>query len=168
VAYVMLVFLPGRRAVGEARDRIEQMQNYLAQATELTGALQITEEELQVSQAYNLAWEEDSPNRNSLSELYGRISALAKTAGTVTTRFDPEPVITHDTIKEIPLSLGCTGSYAQVFAFLQSLEGLPMEIWVKSCSIVNSDTRRGFADCDLTVVVFADNPRNSDYVESSE
>ena len=167
-AYVMLVFLPGRRAIGEARDKIEQSQKHITQATAMAAALPVLEEELRTTQAYNTAWEENSPGQGGLSALYGKINALAKAVGTTTTRFDPEPVVPRDTIREIPIAMACTGSFAQLFNFIQSLEGLPEEIWVNSYKLENIAGKEGSVTCELTLVVFASNSKNSDYVENSE
>ncbi len=168
VAYVMLVFMPGRRAIGELHDRIEQKRIYIDQSGGLTAALHAAEEELQISTEYNTTWESGFPQQVGLSALYGQINALAMAAGVTTTRFDPEPVVLHDTTREIPLTVGCTGSFAQLFGLLHSLEELPMEVWVNSCKMENSGVSRGSVVCELNLVVFANNPNNSDYVRNSE
>ncbi len=168
VIYVTLVFLPGRRAIGEARDQIQQKQAYIAQSASLPMALNTAQRQLQKTRAYTAAWKEHAPTAGELSALYGKVHALAKAAGATTTRFDPEPVIPLDTISKIPLTVGCTGTFDQVCEFLRSLETLPMTVWVDAIKIEKLTGSEGFVVCELSLVVFADNPEISDYANRSE
>jgi len=168
VAYVAFVFLPGRRAVGELKQQISQKQEFITQATGVVTSLGTTREELEGTRAYNGAWRQRAPAARKLSAFYGQIYELTKAAGTATTRFDPEPVVTRNQIREIPLTMGCAGSFAQVYEFLRGLEGLPAEIWVDRLQLEKSSEKGGLVNCELSLVVFACNPENSDYVEDSE
>ena len=168
VLYIMLSFLPGRRAIGEFRDQIRQKKDYIAQATRLAAAIETARKELDRTQAYNAAWEQVAPAQGTISALYGKIHELAKDAGNNTTRFDPEPIVTRERTRQIPLTLGCTGSFAQIREFLQGLEDLPAAIWVNSLDLENVEQAGKSIACEISLVVFASNPENSDYVEHSE
>ena len=167
IAYIMLVFLPGRRAIGEARDQIEQKQDYITRAAGLP-ALRAAQQALEKTQAYNTTWEEHAPAQGRLSALYGRIHALAEAAGTTTTRFDPEPLVSYDNLLQIPLVVGCTGSFAQVCEFLRGLEGLQATIWMESVDLEHLVGVGESITCELNLVVFVDNPEISDYAKHSE
>ncbi|MBN2477612.1 MAG: type 4a pilus biogenesis protein PilO [Pirellulales bacterium] len=168
VGYVTLFFMPGRQAIGETRQQIEQKQDYIAEAATLATALRATQQQLDAAEQYAKSWEDRSPAGGEISALYGKINALAERAGATTTRFDPEPVVAHDTIREIPLAMACTGSFGRIFEFLRSLEELPVEIWVKQCRLENLSGSRGSVNCELTLIVFADNRKNSDYAKYTE
>jgi len=162
VAYVMLIFLPGRRTIGDAQAQIEQKQQYLTGSTGLATTLCAAEEELGTSQAYSSLWESHSPNPTGISALYGKINALAKATGTTTTNFDPEPVVSYDQLREIPLTIGCTGSFRQILEFLRMLEDLPETIWVNRLQVEKIDQNADSVKCEIALVVFASNPKNSD------
>ena len=168
VAYVMLVFLPGRRANDELKDQIALKQQTIGQIPGLVNALEASGEELAMTKTYNTAWEQRAPARGEISMLHAKIRELAESAGTVITRFDPERSQTHGVLREIPLSVGCTGTFARIFEFLRGLEGMPEEIWINNLNLERVDMARGAVDCELSLVIFADNPENSDYVEHTE
>lgn len=168
IAYVTLVFLPGRRAIGEARDQIEQKRDYVTRATGLAAALHAAQQELEKAQAYSTAWEEHAPTQGRLSALYGRIHVLADAAGTTTTRFDPEPVVQYDKVCQIPLVVGCTGSFDQIWEFMRGLEGLQATIWMDSVNLERLDGVEGSITCELNLVVITDNLDISDYARRSD
>ena len=93
---------------------------------------------------------------------------MAKAAGTTTSRFDPQRLVRHETICEIPLAIGCTGSFAQICGFLRGLEGLPATIWVEDLEIQQASETGKDVHCELNLVVFSSNSEDSDYVESAK
>ncbi len=168
VAYVVLVFLPGRRATDELKDQIALKQQTIGQTPGSVNALKASGKELARTRAYNTAWEQHAPARGEIPILHAKIRELAESAGTVITRFDPERSQTHGVLREIPLSVGCTGAFVEIFEFLRGLEGMPEAIWINSFNLEKTDATRGTMDCEISLVVFADNPENSDYVEHTE
>ena len=58
------------------------------------------------------------------------------------TRFDPEPIVQHDRIATIPVTMGLTGTPSQVFDFLGSLERLPQSIWIENVTIEKEEEKR--------------------------
>jgi Tfp pilus assembly protein PilO len=162
VAYVVFAFLPGRRAIADLRDQVAQKQNYVGQFEDVAKALAAAERELERTQTYTKAWKQRAPTDEDRSALYGRINALAKQADTVTTRFDPKPVNPHSHVRELPLTMACSGTFAQVHEFLRSLESLPVAIWVESLVIKRTGETGGCVTCETSLLVFTDNPENSD------
>ena len=162
VAYVMLFFLPGNRAIDQLGEQIEQKQQYIAQAATLTTALQVAQEELEKVRQYNETWQTHAPAQGETSALHATINTLAVASGTDVTRLDPEEVILYDKVRQAPLSVECTGSFGEVFEFLRGLEGLPAEIWVDLVNLEKLEQTRESVKCELTLVVFANNPENSD------
>ena len=168
VAYVTLFFLPGRKAVDELRSQIKLKRDCVAQASGLAAMLQFQQQQLDQAKAYGAAWRERAPLVEERSALEGKIHALAEAAGVTTTRFNPEAIIPHETIKEVPVAIECNGTFAQVCTFLGSLESLPLPIWINSTAMEKIDATTEYVKCEITVVVFTDNPNNSDYAEDSE
>lgn len=167
-AYMGFFLLPGQRTVGEIREQVKMKRDYISQAGSLPVALQIAQEKLKQTEGYTNAWKENSPGRGELSVLYGCIHEMAKAAGTATTRFDPEPIVEHETVCEVPLTMANTGSFGQIFQFLGGLETLPMEVWVKEFHLEKVGDSNGVLACEVSLVVFIDNSEHSDYVEYSE
>ena len=168
VAYICLSFLPERRAIGKARQQVRQKQDYIVRAGSLATALRIAKEELEKTGTYNTSWEQHAPAQGELSALYGKIHELAKAAGITITRFNPEPVVRYETISRIPIGMGCVGSFADIGQFLEGLESLPMEIWANELHLNRAGENGQDVSCTLTLVVFACNSKNSDYVEDTE
>ena len=168
VAYVTLVFMPGRRATAELKQQVDSKQETVTQSLGLFATLGTTNRELKQTRAYNSAWQKRAPGRGEISVLHAKIRQLAEAAGTAITRFDPDYTQVHGAICETPLAVGCTGSFAQVFEFLRQLEGLPEEIWINGLTLEKIDSSAEYMSCELDLVIFASNPDNSDYDEHSE
>src|SRR5208337_1223691 len=103
------------------------------------------------------------PTKRAIPALYGKINALAKDAGLDIARFDPQPFVVHEKIEEIPITVGCSGRFAQVFDFIRAIEMLPVTVWVESIRLEKTDKDAKDVRCELNLVVFSDNPRSSDY-----
>lgn len=168
VAYFMLFFLPGSKAIDELKKQTAEKQAYVEQAGELATALGLAQAELDKARSYYQAWKDNAPRQRELAALFGKINQLAKVAGTTTTRFDPEPLVQRDHLREIPLTMGCSGTNAQIFEFLRGLESLPLSIWVTSVQIEKVNPRTKAVDCEAAVVVFTGNPGDSDYANNSD
>jgi len=161
--YLTLVWLPGRRTIKAMQAQLGNKQQFIDQATDMPTALVAAQRELQENEAAVAQWENAAPRRKELPTLYGDINALAKDAGLAITRFDPQPFQTHEQIREIPLTIGCTGTFAQVFDFLREVESMPATIWSKLLRIEKIEGTRGDVQCELDLVIFSNNPQNSDY-----
>lgn len=167
-AYVYFAFLPNKRSIDELHGEIQRKQEYVTHGSGLATMLQLQRGELQRAQAYEAAWRKKTPSVEGHSSVEGKIHALAEAAGVLTTSFNPEPIIRHEKISQIPLSIGCNGTFAQVAAFLHSLESLQLLIWVTSVNIEKLDGTEGIVTCEVSLVIFADNSSISDYAEDSE
>ena len=162
VAYLVAVFLPGRRAIATLQEEVTKKQEYVAQAAGLAKGLAATQQELEKTLAYTANWKKHAPAEGERAALYGKIHELAKAAGTLTTRFDPKPVNSRMRIRDYPLTMGCTGTFAQVHELLRSLETLPVEIWVDTVLIKKGSETGDSVACEANLVVFTDNPESSD------
>ena len=168
VAYVSLVWLPGRRAIREVQDQVETKRQFVTQATGLSQALALSQRELDKAEVVVARWEQAAPRKRAIPALYGKINALAKDAGLAIARFDPQPFVVHEKIEEIPIAVGCSGRFAQVFDFLRGIEMLPATVWVESIRLEKTDKDAKDVRCELDLVVFSDNPQSSDYAKRAD
>jgi Tfp pilus assembly protein PilO len=157
VAYVMLVWLPGHRAIKAMCDQVENKRAFIAQATGLSAALTGAQRELDVTEAAAARWEKAAPGRRDIPALYGKIDALAKNAHLTISRFDPQPFVAYERLQEIPINVSCTGTFAQIYEFLRAVEGLPPTIWVESMRLEKTAQNTKSVQCELNLVVFSDN-----------
>jgi len=162
VAYLVVVFLPGRRAIATLQEEVTNKQEYVVQAAGVAKGLATTQQDLEKTFAYTANWKKHAPAEGERATLYGKIHELAKAAGTLTTRFDPKPVNSRSRIRDYPLTMGCAGTFAQIHELLRSLETLPVEIWVDTVLIKKGSEHGDSVVCEVNLVVFTDNPENSD------
>jgi Tfp pilus assembly protein PilO len=164
-AYLVLVWLPRHRAIKEMCQEVETKRAFVAQATGVSAALLSVQRELDKAQSAVTRWEKAAPGKRDISGLYGKINALAKDARLVIGRFDPQPFVVHEELHEIPITMGCSGRFAQIHEFLRAIERLPATIWVESMRLEKTSTTAKDVQCELNLVVFSNNPQSSDYAK---
>jgi len=168
LAYLFLVYLPSQRADAELQQQLKEQQEYLAGAKAINTAMQTTVEQLQGAEAYQMRWAEHAPSERTIGALYEKMHLLARAQGVTITRFDPQAVVAHAYLVELPVSLGCTGQFAEIATFLAEIESLPEEIWVSGLRMEEMEADRQSVSCELDLVVFAANSENSGYDESAD
>ncbi len=168
VAYVLLVFLPGRQTARELESQIAEIQECLSHAQSMETTLEAAEEELRLARQYRDRWRQGTPHATRLSDLYARIHQLESHSGVQTTRFDPQPIVPKQSITEVPVSIGCVGAFSDVCRLLYGLERIPAALWVQRVHIEKAAGTAKHVQCKLDLVVFADNRENSDYAEKSD
>lgn len=166
-AYLYFFFLPQQRAIAELTQQLTTEQEFVRQTEMVAPALAATETQVKTTLQYTTAWQEASPSEAESAVLFGQISELAKAAGVITTRFDPDTPVTLGRIRRIPLAIGCTGQFSQIARFLESVERLPQTIWVTSLRMEAVSEGGKDVGCEVIVEIFADNPKNSDQVNLS-
>ena len=114
------------------REQVETKQSLVAQAAGLSTELIRVQQELDKSESVVTRWEKAAPKKRDIPALYGKIDALAKDAHLAISRFDPQPFVVHEKLQEIPITMTCSGTFAQIYEFLRAIEGLPVTIWVES------------------------------------
>ena len=168
MAYLTLVWSPGRRAIREMGEQVETKRAFVAQATGLSAALMGVQQELDKAESVVTQWEKAAPGKRDIPGLYGKINALAKDTHLATGRFDPQPPVVHEKLHEIPLAMTCSGTFAQIYEFLRDVEGLPATIWVESLKLEKAAQNAKDVQCELNLVVFANNSQSSDYAKHSD
>jgi Tfp pilus assembly protein PilO len=168
VAYLTLIWLPSRRAIKEWRGQVETEQRAVAQATELSAMLVASQQELEKTNAVIAQWEKTAPGKRDIPALFGQINALAKDAGLTISRFDPQPTLAYEKLQEIPITVVCSGTFAELFGFVRLIEGLPATIWVESLRLEKAAQDAKDVRCELNLAVFSNNQQSSDYAKHSK
>ena len=163
-AYLAFIFLPAQRTLAGLRGDLAAKQEFLAQAAALAPTIEATRREWDDTVRYNQQWLDAAPSADRISQLFGRINALAKQSGATLTRFDPEPVESYECLRRIPILVGCRGEFPQVCEFLQSLEHLPQTIWMDHLRFDLDRKDGATVDAEINVEIFADNLASSDQV----
>jgi Tfp pilus assembly protein PilO len=161
-AWVIFVFLPIQRAINHLRDETSQMQQYCGRSQSNLPLLQRTGRELANVRQRVASWDQITPSPKDLTVLLGQISMSIQSAGLRTTRFDPSPTVSYDRIAQIPVSLGVTGSFRQVFALLSKIEAMSPIVWIERLEIEKAGAPTQAVSCNIELVVFADKLDNSD------
>jgi Tfp pilus assembly protein PilO len=168
IVYLKFLWLPGHRAIKELSEQVEADQTFVAQSAGLSVALAATQKELDQSRAMVEAWNKQAPMHRDLPGLYAKIDGLAKTVNLSIEQFDPQPFVSYQQIREIPVNLTCSGTFAHIYEFLQSIEGLPVSIWIESMQIDKTSQDRKHVKCELSLVIFSDNTQSSDYTRQDK
>jgi Tfp pilus assembly protein PilO len=168
VAYLTLIWVPGHRAIRELREQVEAKRTFIGQSTGLSAALFDVQKELDRAETAAARWEKAAPGKRDIPRLYGKIDALAKDVHLAIGRFDPQPFVTYERLQEIPITMSCSGTFAQIFEFLRKVERLPTTIWVESMRLEKAAANTKDVRCEVNLVVFSDNPQSSDYAKHSD
>jgi Tfp pilus assembly protein PilO len=168
VIHIMFVFFPGRKVISQLRMEIESRQLYISNAGNVSAKLAAAQQDLLEAKSYIEKWRHAAFIVHRLPVLYGNINNLSKQAGTAITRFEPQMFLELGLIRQIPIHMACTGTIAKIHEFIRSLESLPQTIWLDSLKYQKSGQNGENVLCEINLVVFSDNPKNSDYADSSK
>jgi hypothetical protein len=164
-AYIMGVYLPNHRVIGELRRDAAEKQDFIDEAAQTNTAIGSGKRTLEKTLAYTTAREQLAPHEKEMSLLYGRIHEAARAAGASPSRFDPQAVAAFDTFRRTKVVVGCSGSFLQIYEFLRRLEGMPAAIWVDSVRIDKKGDSGGEIGCEVDLAIFADNSESSGYAK---
>jgi len=168
IGYVYLVFLPTRRNIVKLREELNQKEAYLAQEPVLQASLESATSDIDKTQQYVQVWCSKAPRAGELSSTYGEIHRCVNGAGMEIETFDPQNVTVLQSIRQIPVRLTTQGSFGQIHAMLRALEQLPARPWLESLRIERGKDAEAPLKGEVTLVIFADNPENSDYVKPAD
>jgi Tfp pilus assembly protein PilO len=166
--HIVFVFFPGRKVISQLQKDIEYRQIYISNAANVSVKLADAQQELVKVKSYIENWRRMAYAINRLPVLYGDINKLSKQAGTTTSRFEPQMIIEFGMIRQIPIHMACTGTFAQIHEFIRSLEGLPQTIWIDQLRFDKPGQTGENVLCEINLVVFSDNSKLSNYVDNSK
>jgi Tfp pilus assembly protein PilO len=161
-AFMFFVYLPMRGETDELRKQLADQREYVMHADRLRATIDSTERDLIKIRKQNDAWRETAPDESELSALYGTIHRTARLTGTLITRFEPQPPVTMDVLRQTPVAMTSVGTYASIAQTLLGIERLPATLWVDELRLtpLREDAQR--VQCEVKLVVLADNPEFSD------
>ena len=162
LGYVFFLFLPGQKAIADLRGQLRTKQDLVTQMSSVAQQMQHMEKQLSHARQYTGVWEATAPGQVELSSLFSAITTHTKQAGTKTIRFDPQSAVKMDTVRKIPVVLESEGSFGQIFDLLNRLENLRPTIWIDDLLLEGDGENGENTKCELTMVIFADNPDISD------
>ena len=168
IAYFVFVFLPFHRSNNELRSEIRDKRTYLTQAKSVGAALVAGEQQIQAATRFRDQWLARTPKASHVADLFAQIQQVEMQSGVHANRFDPQPIEPQKWITEIPLQLSCVGDYRQVHSLIYGLETLPVDIWIRNLQLEKKSATSENIECNLDLVVFADNPEKSDYIKKSD
>jgi len=168
IVHIVFVFFPGRNVITRLRAEIESRQYYISNADSTSAALVGAQQELHEVRSYIENWQHMALIVHRLPVLYGNINDISNRAGTATTRFEPQMMVELGLLRQIPIHMACTGTFAQIHEFIRSMESLPQTIWIDSLQFNKSGQAGGNILCEIDLVVFSDNPKISNYADISK
>lgn len=161
-AFFLLVYLPTQRSIGEVRETLQQKRAFISSTTSLPEQIAAAELALRECETYNQHWANTAGGEAAVPELFATINRQAGLAGTITTRFDPQPAAPLESIVEHSVALGVAGQFSQVFQFLSQLEQLPQTLWIEDLRLEAPRKDGQETVCSADLVIFADKLGNSD------
>ncbi len=162
LGYIYFVFIPINAAIARARKELSDKEFALAESNLMPSKIHATATQVEAAQKYVEAQEARKTPRAELSSLFGKISHLAQQAGVETIRFEPDSAKKFETFQQVPLRLGCRGTFAEIYSLVHSLEELPELIWVNDLKIEQMGESGGDIACEIELVVFSNKLDSSD------
>ncbi|HZZ28616.1 MAG TPA: type 4a pilus biogenesis protein PilO [Pirellulales bacterium] len=161
LAYLWFVFVPTAKALRNIHDQIRDKESFIAQTDALHTSAAHVEHDLAEVQQYTQDWCRQTPAPGQLEMLFEKITDYIRRSGVISTRFEPLQEVSLEIIHRMPVRMEVTGSYAQIFRLLASLERLPETVWVEELKIEKSKESGKDVQCELKLEVFAVDSKES-------
>lgn len=160
VGYVVFIFLPKQKAIGELQAELIQKQEYILQAGQRTSALAKTQAELGEADVFVASWKEETTSSN---KLHGEIEDDAYAAEAVASLIDPQPTVEMETVSQEPVVIAIEGTFDEIFDFVANTEARPATIWMDGLTVRQTDPEIVWGvfpvekqRCEMTLLIFAD------------
>jgi len=160
--YAITVFLPNRRNAMALQQQLQTDRAFIAQTADLSDAIANVRKEIEQIENYTTKWREKTPRKSEIPRLFAKLDYLAARAGVSTVRLDPLPVIEHESLRQVPVTLAVTGSFTQVFSLLNGIETLSEPIWIDDVKMEATREDTDSVECQLKLVMFASKSEDSD------
>ena len=162
--YVFVIYLPAEKAMREMREEITSKTRTPAEAGNLAAQFALQQQALEETKAFVARWQEQAPTQANLPKLLGEMSEMAQLSGVAVTRMEPEPPVNFEELSETHLSIGCSGTFSEVFDFLRRLESVSQAVWIDDVQIEQSGegpAAAGGVTCLLKLAVFTNKSESS-------
>jgi len=162
VAYVLFMFLPEQRSIGDVRDEVDTKRQFIAGAQMTDATIEVARKELEKTQDYCRQFANRLPSDAEFSSLLARINLAVKQAGVTTIRFDPQPATEYETLRQTGLSVAVRGSYGEIFDFVRRLETLSEVVWINELRFEAPQQAGQKLTCEVNMGFFVANAKESD------
>jgi len=167
-AYLFLFYMPRRQTIERLRSEIAEKRKYVLQAAQIGLTIEAARKDLDKAFAFNTRWNKIAPKVDDMPSMFAEMTETIRQADLTPTRFDPEPPNRLQKIAQIPVSIGLTGSYRDIYEVLNKLESMPQGLWIDGVKIAASTKNGETTDAEVSLVVFANNLEELDYAKSNE
>ncbi len=162
VVYLTFWFVPQMRAIANSHAELESKLEYVMGAHKSALAADRVEQELREVRAYIEQHDDQLLAEDGMPSLFRQVSHMCKSHEVMTTRFEPLAPVSYHSLERASLSLGVRGPFQSVQRVLHELESLPERVWVDSIKMSRTQEAGDSVQCELRLVVFVDNPENTD------
>jgi len=162
VIYLAFFFVPGRRELKRLRNNLDTTVKLTYQSESMATRIEAIRADLQATRGYTEAWRERSVPSPQLAEMYGRILALGRDAGTVFRSLDPDTLVPMEHLDQTPVNLVCAGSFSSIFDFVRRLEAFPEAVAIDSLEVTAPSKDGELTQCSLNLVIFTGHSQDSD------
>lgn len=156
--YYFLVFSPKYKTFETAKKELKAQEDKLVRFKRQARALAQYEEKMaEVQERFNIAMNA-LPDNKELPALLTGISKAGSNAGLEFLLFQPEPIVTKDFYKEIPLSMTVNGTYHQVADFFFQVAELNRIVNIRNMSMKAQKGKKGAVQmkCSAVTYMFAE------------
>lgn len=161
IIYLTLFFVPGRRELKRLRNDLDTTTQLAYHSESMTTRLTAVRADLQTTCEYNKQWRDQSLSSPQLAELYGRILASGRQAGTTLRSLDPDTAVSMEHLNKTPVRLVFAGTFSEIFDFLRDLEAFPEAIMIESVEVTAPPKDGELTQCILNLVIFTDHSQDS-------
>jgi len=161
VAYLLLVFVPGKKAIELARRELRAKQDFIVEAARLPVQLEEIDREMAATREYTERWQQRASSA-SIPVVFGSVAELAQESGARTTRVVPDNPVDYVGLRQQPLHLACEGELPQIWRLLHGIEQIPAAIWLRRLKIEKTRADSENVQCEMDLAVFTADSENSD------
>jgi len=161
LAYVIFVFLPRQENIAHTRSEIQSQRQFIATTQAIRPTILALEEELAETRRRADLWRSQVPDAAAMTRLQGEIQNAGQASGATITRFNPQPPVEYQAIRQVPVAVACSGSFDSILCLLGEIESLSATVWVDRLRI---DAGGGVGEnlkSEIDLGVFASKSKNS-------
>jgi Tfp pilus assembly protein PilO len=162
IGYLLMFFLPKHREIESLRTELDVRREFILQTESQRMALMQLERELAATRQFCTEWREHAPHEATLASLFADIHVAAQGAGVGIVRFEPLAPVRMATIRQVPISLVATGSFAQISEAMLAIENLPATIWIEDVRLNLQRQDEKKVQWEAKLVVFTGDSEKSD------
>jgi Tfp pilus assembly protein PilO len=156
VAYVIFVFVPCQRSIGQLQSQVHERQQQIMHAQSLTRPLIQARERLTQTRDVCRQWRDESPRPTELISHIASMTRQAEAAGVAIERLDPLPAADMKVVAQQNVTIQFHGAFQQTFELMRRLESLPGTLWVRDLRLAAPNESDNQLHGELTLTIFVD------------